>query len=137
MVMKLRRKFFVVIAATVVCLGPALAQEPVVESRSEQQAHSPSSGRIQLSEKEMKKLFVKRVKPEYPPLAEKARIVGKCKVSIVIGADGNLRSVALVYGHPMLAPAAINAAKNSTYRAYLVDGKPVEAEGEVEYRIPD
>lgn len=41
----------------------------------------------------------------------------------------------LVYGHPMLAPSVIEAARKSKYRAYSVDGKPVDAEGPVEYEI--
>jgi len=57
-------------------------------------------------------------------------------VRIVIGPEGDLRQVSLVYGHPILAPAAIAAAKKSTYRPYFVQGQPVEAEGEVEYDIP-
>ncbi|SPF49477.1 exported hypothetical protein [Candidatus Sulfotelmatobacter kueseliae] len=116
----------------------ALAQDSAKppESPASQPAEATAPARVQLSQKEMKKLFVKRVKPEYPPLAEQARIVGRCMVRVVIGADGNVRSVALVYGHPILAPAAVRAAQESKYRPYLVNGQPVEAEGEVEYHIP-
>jgi len=106
------------------------------ESPATQAAESPAPTHVQLSEKEMKKLFVKQVKPEYPLLAEQARIVGKCVVRIVIGPDGNVHSVKLVYGHPMLAPAAVKAAEESKYKPYLLNGQPVEAEGEVEYHIP-
>ncbi|MGA9977091.1 MAG: energy transducer TonB [Candidatus Sulfotelmatobacter sp.] len=84
----------------------------------------------------MKKLFVKKVRPEYPPLAASVRITGKCRVRIVIGAGGDVREMHLVSGHPMLAPAAMEAVKKSKYRPYLVRGQPVEVEGEVEYDIP-
>jgi protein TonB len=106
------------------------------ESPAAQATEQRPPTRVQLSEKEMKKLFVKRVKPDYPPLAELARVVGACRLRIVVGADGNVRNIQLVYGHPMLGPAAIKAAKESKYRPYLVNGQPVEAEGEVEYYIP-
>jgi hypothetical protein len=39
---------------------------------------------LQLSRKDMKKLFVKRMRPEYPSLARDNRIVGKCMLRIVI-----------------------------------------------------
>jgi len=106
------------------------------DASATQAAETTSPMRVQLSEKEMKKLFVKPVKPKYPPLAQQARIVGKCRVRIVVGADGNVRSIQLVYGHPLLAPAAVMAAKQSKYLPYLLNGQPVEAEGEVEYDIP-
>lgn len=106
------------------------------ESPAAQAAEATAPAPVQLSQKEMKKLFVKRVKPEYPPLAEQARIVGRCIVRVVIGTDRNVRSVKLVMGHPWLAPAAVRAAQESKYRPYLVSGQPVEAEGEVEYHIP-
>lgn len=125
------------ICLSALCIS-VLAQDPAKppESAATQQADTTAPARVQLSQKEMKKLFVKRVRPEYPALAEQARIIGKFVVRIVIGADGNLRSVALVFGHPMLAPAAVEAAKKSTYRPYLMQGQPVEVEGEVEYHIP-
>jgi protein TonB len=83
----------------------------------------------------MRKLFVKKVRPLYPPLAQQARITGKCLVRITVTTDGNARDITLVYGHPMLAPAAIEAARKSKYRPYLVQGQPVEVIGEVEYEI--
>jgi periplasmic protein TonB len=106
----------------------------VPEVKSDQTPSSPVP--LKISDKEMKKLFVKRVSPEYPALAQSARIIGRCKVRIVIGTDGSLRDLKLVYGHPILAPAAMDAARKSQYRAYVVEGKPVEVEGEVEYHIP-
>lgn len=81
----------------------------------------------------MEKLFVKRVHPEYPPLAQQARVAGKCLVRLIVDRDGKPRDIFLVYGHPMLGPAAIEAARTSKYRPYLVNGQPVDAEGEVEY----
>jgi TonB family protein len=107
------------------------SQAPEVKSDQ-----TPPAVPLKISDKEMKKLFVKRVSPEYPALAQSARIIGRCRVRIVIGTDGGLRDLKLVYGHPILAPAAMDAARKSQYRPYLVEGKPVEVEGEVEYQIP-
>lgn len=84
----------------------------------------------------MEKLFVKKVRPEYPPLARQAGIAGKCIIRITIATDGSLRDAKFVSGHPMLAPSAMRAAKASKYQPYVVDGGPVEAQGEVEFKIP-
>ncbi len=104
------------------------------ETKSGQPASQPSP--MEISRKEMRKLFVRKVRPEYPPLARSVRITGKCIIRIVIAADGSLRDAKFVSGHPMLAPSAMRAAKESKYRAYLIDGSPVEVEGEVEFDIP-
>ena len=84
----------------------------------------------------MRKLFVKKVRPEYPALAQQARIAGKCIIRIVIAADGSLRDAKFVSGHPLLGPSAMRAARESKYRPYFVDGSPIEIEGEVEFDIP-
>ena len=42
--------------------------------------------------------------------------------------DGNIENLQLVSGHPMLAPAAINAVKQWRYKPYLLNGQPVEVE---------
>jgi protein TonB len=42
----------------------------------------------------------------------------------------------LVYGHPILAPAALDAVRKWKFRPYLLQGHPVEVEGEVELNVP-
>ena len=72
--------------------------------------------------------LVRKVAPVYPPLARQARIQGTVVLSIVISKDGEVRDRKLVSGHPMLAPAAIEAVKQWRYRPYISDDKPVEVE---------
>jgi protein TonB len=45
-----------------------------------------------------------------------------------MGTDGTIKSVELIEGHPLLAPAAIEAVKRWKYKPYMLDGKPVEVE---------
>jgi TonB family protein len=99
----------------------------------QQQSQAP---RIKLSNKDMKKLIVKRVSPLYPEIARNARLVGKCGVRVVITPQGEIADVLLDYGHPMIAPAAIDAVRKWKFRPYLLDGHPVEVEGEVEVKVP-
>ena len=120
------------------CLAPVVHAQDASKSSGASQPQPPQSASVEsvkLSAEEMQKLFIKRVRPLYPALAQQARVTGKVGLHLTVGADGGARNIMLVYGHPMLAGAAIEAAKKSKYRPYTVDGKPVDAEGPVEYDI--
>ena len=118
-------------------LGRTSAQDSAhpVQNPTTKQEPTPAPAPLQISREDMTKLFVKRVRPVYPPLAQQARVTGKCLVRVTVSTDGAPRNILLVYGHPMLGPAATEAARKSKYRPYLVQGQPVEVEGEVEYEI--
>jgi periplasmic protein TonB len=77
-------------------------------------------------------LKVKDVKPNYPPLARQARISGTVVLRAVISKDGSIENLTLISGHPMLAPAAIDAVKQWKYKPYLLNGEPVEVDTEVQ-----
>src|SRR5260370_5714118 len=55
-------------------------------------------------------LLIKRVQPNYPPLARQARIQGTVVLHAVISKDGAIQNLTLVSAHPMLAPAALHSA---------------------------
>ncbi|HLZ43883.1 MAG TPA: energy transducer TonB [Candidatus Sulfotelmatobacter sp.] len=76
--------------------------------------------------------LVKKVAPVYPPLARQARIQGTVVLKIIINKSGDVGNIQLFSGHPMLAPAAIEAVKQWKYQPYLVDGLPVEVETRVQ-----
>jgi len=44
------------------------------------------------------------------------------------GKDGNVQNLQIVSGHPLLAPAAIEAVKQWRYKPFLLNGQPVEVE---------
>jgi TonB family protein len=71
-------------------------------------------------------LLLKRVAPVYPPLARQARIQATVVLNIVINKSGEVRDIQLYSGHPILAPAAIEAVKQWRYRPYEQNGQPVE-----------
>jgi TonB family protein len=60
-------------------------------------------------------ILTKLSPPVYPPLARQARISGEVRVEVSILKDGTLASAQLVSGHPILAPAALESAKQSTF----------------------
>ena len=76
-------------------------------------------------------MIISKVQPTYPPDARAARIQGSVVMAVVIGKDGNVQEVSLVSGHPMLAPAAIDAVKQWKYRPYLLNGQAVEVDTQI------
>jgi periplasmic protein TonB len=87
--------------------------------------------RVRVSQGVSAGLLVRKVNPNYPPLARQARIQGQVILRAVISKDGSIEGLTLVSGHPMLAPAAIDAVKQWKYKPYLLNGEPVEVDTEV------
>ena len=66
--------------------------------------------RVRVSEGVGQASVLKKVDPIYPPLARQARIQGSVILQVVINKSGDVANIQLYSGHPMLAPAAIDAA---------------------------
>ena len=77
-------------------------------------------------------MLVRKVPPSYPPLARQARIQGTVVLQATISKEGSIENLQLISGHPMLAPAAIEAVKQWKYKPYLLNGEPVEVETQVQ-----
>ena len=77
-------------------------------------------------------LLIKKVQPAYPPLARQARIQGTVLLQAEISKDGAIENLRLISGHPMLAPAAIEAVKQWRYKPYMLNGEPVAVETQVQ-----
>jgi TonB family protein len=84
--------------------------------------------RVRVSQGVMQGMVVSKVQPIYPPDAKAARIQGSVVIAAIIGKDGNIQNVRLISGHPLLAPAAIDAVKQWKYRPYLLNGQAVEVD---------
>ena len=76
-------------------------------------------------------LLIKRVQPNYPPLARQARIQGQVVLQAEISKEGAIQNLQLISGHPMLAPAAIEAVKQWRYKPYMLNGEPVAVDTQV------
>lgn len=87
--------------------------------------------RVRVSQGVSQGLLVHQVKPNYPPLARQARIQGSVVLQAVISKSGGIENLHLVQGHPMLAPAAIEAVKQWKYKPYFLNGEPVEVETQI------
>lgn len=72
-----------------------------------------------------------RVQPNYPVLAKQARIQGQVVLRAIISREGAIENLQVLSGHPMLAPAAVEAVRQWRYRPYVLNGEPVEVETQV------
>jgi TonB family protein len=88
-------------------------------------------GVVRVSQGVMAGLLASKVAPDYPVDAKQARIQGTVVMRVIVDNEGNVANIQLISGHPLLAPAAIDAVKQWKYRPYLLDGMPVEIETQV------
>lgn len=70
-------------------------------------------------------LIVKKVPPEYPEAAKKARIQGVVLLEATIGKEGDVEHLDVVSGDSALAASAVEAVKQWKYKPYLLNGEPV------------
>jgi len=87
--------------------------------------------RVRVSQGVSSVLLIKKVQPAYPPLARQARIQGQVLLQAQISKDGSIENLSLISGHPMLAPAAIEAVKQWRYKPYMLNGEPVAVDTQV------
>ena len=92
---------------------------------------SPLRQRVRVSQGVTQGLLLRKVQPNYPPLARQARIQGSVLLQAEISKDGSIENLRLISGHPMLAPAAIEAVKQWKYKPYILNGEPVEVETQI------
>jgi periplasmic protein TonB len=50
---------------------------------------------------------------------------------VAVDKEGNVANIQLISGHPLLAPAAIEAVKQWKYKPFLLDGIPLAVETQV------
>ena len=71
----------------------------------------PHSGAQQAQSQELIRRAITKVQPAYPDLARKMNIAGTVKIQVVVASNGIVKVAHVVGGHPVLANAALDAAK--------------------------
>ena len=85
----------------------------------------PRAQRVSITQGVAQGLLVKTVVPVYPSLARQAHVQGDVVLDADISKDGVVEELRALRGHPMLIPAAVEAAKQWRYRPYVLNGEPV------------
>lgn len=71
-----------------------------------------------------------RVQPPYPELARKMNITGAVKIEVTVAPNGSVKEARVVGGHPVLANAALDAAKK-----WRFEPAPAESTGVIEFKF--
>jgi TonB family protein len=92
----------------------------------------PGTKRLTIGGNVQQAKLISQPKPVYPPLAKQARISGIVKFAVIIAPDGTMRDIAVISGHPLLIPAALEAVKLWRYEPTLLNGEPVEVSTQID-----
>ncbi|MBV9670847.1 MAG: TonB family protein [Acidobacteriales bacterium] len=79
--------------------------------------------------------LVMKVMPVYPTLAKTLRVTGSVLLESHVDEQGNVTSVKVLNGSPVLRAAAINAVKQWKYQPLKLNGKPVPRVLQTEIRF--
>jgi len=76
---------------------------------------------------DLERKVVVRKEPEYPTIAANMNLHGTVKLKIWINADGTVRRLEYIGGHPLLAEAALEAVKTWKYQPAAQESTAVVA----------
>jgi TonB family protein len=111
---------------------PPGEQGGIVPSTLGDATHPAVPQRVRVSQGVAAGLLVSKVPPQYPSDAKDQHVQGVVLLRIIIDKEGNVAEIQLISGHPLLAPAAIEAVRQWKYRPFLLNGSPVEVETQVQ-----
>jgi protein TonB len=135
------KRAFELVAILLAFALPTLSQEPDKTAppapQSQPNSAQPQSPqkRVRVSQGVLQGMIVSRVQPRYPKDAKKQRIQGPVVMQAIIGTNGDVIDLRLVSGHPLLAPAAMDAVKQWKYRPYMLNGTPIEVETTITFNF--
>jgi TonB family protein len=87
--------------------------------------------RVRVSQGVSNGLLESKVQPVYPSEARSAGIQGSVVLKVQINQTGDVVGMELISGHPLLAPAAMEAVTQWKYKPYLLNGNAVNVETQV------
>ena len=78
-------------------------------------------GAQQAQSEEMVRRAKSKVQPAYPDLARKMNLAGTVKIEVLVAPNGTVKGARIVGGHPVLANAALDAAKKWRFEPALAE----------------
>jgi len=78
---------------------------------------------------------IAKAQPEYPPVAKAAGVQGAVQVMIVVDEQGNVLTVDVVSGHPLLREAAAKAAQQWKFKPTELSGNAVKVQGTLTFNF--
>ena len=113
------------------------AVEPVVPTAPvERQTARPLIQKpVKVSSAILQGKAIEREKPDYPELAKRAGVQGPVVVEVMITENGRVESARAISGHPLLAGAAVEAARRWRFAPTLLNGQPVKVTGVITFNF--
>ena len=91
--------------------------------------------RVRISEKVSETLIERKVQPTYPEEARKRHVQGSVVMQAEISKMGEVESLKILSGDPLLATSATDAVKQWKYKPYLLNGWQVAVQTQVTVRF--
>jgi TonB family protein len=88
------------------------------------------AGAQQAQSEEIVRRAKSKVQPAYPELAKRMNISGTVKIEVVVAPNGTVKDARVVGGHPVLAGAALDAAKK-----WRFEPSAGEASGVIDFKF--
>jgi TonB family protein len=71
-------------------------------------------------------------RPVYPPEAKAERVQGAVHLMAIIAADGTVKKLEVIDGHPLLVQSALEAVRQWEYEPTYLNGEPVEVQTQID-----
>ncbi len=110
-------------------LPPEPIEPPPPPAQTTRQPRQDDQSPVRVASTVLQGKTVERRTPAYPRLAMIARIQGPVSVEVVISPAGRVETARAVSGHPLLKPAAVEAARGWRFQPTLLNGTPVRVTG--------
>jgi TonB family protein len=78
----------------------------------------------------------RKPQPAYPDAARAAGITGSVTVRVLVNGDGAVEKAEAITGHPLLRPAAEDAALHTYLSQTIAEGRPAKATGTLTFAFP-
>jgi TonB family protein len=108
---------------------PAQSPEPSKGQESQAPASSPAASPGDSAKLEA----IKVQKADYPLEAARDGLQGQVVVEVLVSETGGVESVEVVRGDPILAKAAVSAAKKWKFKPFIRGGKPVKVSTKIPF----
>jgi len=106
--------------------SPPIEQVALLSQASDPGATSTqSASSLRISTEALAQKLVSKVSPAYPVEAKKERIQGEVLLEVNVNAKGEVDSIRIMRGHPLLVHAALDSVKQWKYEPYVKDGVAV------------
>ncbi len=109
----------------------AAPQPPAPQPSTAASAFPPATPSPSVSQGASGGKLIRRVEPQYPPMARAIGLQGRVELRATITTKGTIGNLKVMKGEALLAGAAVEAVQQWRYEPYVLNGQPVEMETDI------